>query len=128
MIIFYTILAISLCILTFIYYKKFYKNKLKKEIKALESLKRELENEIELIKNTINKTDSNYFKFIDINNKIDKIIDKSNEHKPTNTIELGILIIIATALILYFMHKLTYYIQPNNQIETLNNLLNKLRL
>lgn len=97
-----------------------------------------LEDEITEKANIVNKLDGNIdgninnilMREIDkINYKTDLLIQNNNS-KEGNTLPMLVLITISTCIILYFVYRWTYYIQPENIQDLFNqtvyNLINGL--
>lgn len=118
--------TISIIILTgiVIVYKKSLPEKLDKEINLKKQELQNIENEINFkmrILRDINNNDIDT-----INQKLDDIYYSRQSYSKEKDSSLYILIIIIGAAILYFLHKWTYYIQPENIHEIYDKMINNI--
>ncbi len=117
---FLLIIIIVLLLAILLLYHRFKNTGLYDEITSLEAKKEELIKEIEIKKQELNSIDKQVNPSSEISYKLDMLLRNS---KSDNTLILAILIAISTTIIIFFLYKFTYYIQPDNLAEEVKNLL-----
>lgn len=104
------------------------KSELEKRIKELTNINNSLELEISEKQKLLDSIDKQIdpYEHKEMNLKIDFILNSlNNKEKDNNTGIIVLLIISATALIIYCLYRFTYYIQPDNLMNSLGGTLNR---
>ncbi|MDF2700826.1 MAG: hypothetical protein K0Q49_2389 [Haloplasmataceae bacterium] len=123
----FSILAVVIIILI-ILFKYMQKSELETKIKELTDIYNNLNLEITEKEKLLNNIDKQIdpYDHKEMNLKIDFILNSlNNNEKGNNTGIIVLLIILATALIIYCLYRFTYYIQPDNLISSLNNTFSR---
>lgn len=121
-----TLLIIAaLLTLVLIFYRRDRLNGLNEQIKDLQTIKNELENEIETKKEILKTLNKQIDPTNELNFKLDFLINNRNQ---SNTAIITLLIIISTGIILFFLYKFTYWIQPDHISNAINDGLSKYNL
>ncbi len=117
---FLLIIIVALLIAILLLYHRFKNTGIYDEITSLEAKKEELIKEIEIKKNELQSIDKQINPSSEISYKLDMLL---HNNKSDNTLIIAILIAISTTIIVFFLYKFTYYIQPDNLAEEVKNLL-----
>lgn len=121
-----TLLVIgALLTIILIFYRRDRLNGLNEQIKDLQTLKNELEHEIETKKDILKTLNKQIDPTNELNYKLDFLINNRNQ---SNTAIITLLIILSTGIIIFFLYKFTYWIQPENLSNAINNSLSKFNL
>ena len=117
---FLLIIIVALLIAILLLYHRFKNTGIYDEITSLEAKKEELIKEIEIKKHELQNIDKQINPSSEISYKLDMLL---HNRKSDNTLIVAILIAISTTIIIFFLYKFTYYIQPDNLAEEVKNLL-----
>lgn len=118
----------ALIIILIILFMYIQKSELVKRIKDLTDINNALELEISEKQKLLTQIDKQIdpYEHKEMNLKMDFILNNlNNKGKESNTAIIALLIIIATAVIIYCIYKFTYYIQPENLMNSLGGNINR---